>query len=117
VARAINSEVKAGRGYPRAAVYLDVSTRMKPEEIIKAAAVMHHQFRSWPRRHHQGPMQVGPRAIRDGWVEVDGHRRLEGARPVAAVSAPAACTVEPPRRHSLSTSGLRAQAGMGAVDY
>src|SRR5881392_2161004 len=35
VARAINSEVKAGRGTPSGGVYLDVSTRLKAEEITR----------------------------------------------------------------------------------
>src|SRR3954470_18030042 len=45
VARAINSEVKAGRGTPHGGVYLDVSTRLPAEEIIKRLPSMHHQFK------------------------------------------------------------------------
>ncbi|MGW4243668.1 fumarate reductase/succinate dehydrogenase flavoprotein subunit [Nocardia sp. NPDC004722] len=44
VARAINSEVKAGRGSPHGGVFLDVSTRMTPEEIRRRLPAMHHQF-------------------------------------------------------------------------
>ncbi|SEF81713.1 succinate dehydrogenase / fumarate reductase flavoprotein subunit [Actinacidiphila yanglinensis] len=45
VARAINSEVKAGRGSPHGGVFLDVSTRMTPEEITRRLPSMHHQFK------------------------------------------------------------------------
>ena len=45
VARAINSEVKAGRGSPHGGVFLDVSTRMPAEEIIRRLPSMHHQFK------------------------------------------------------------------------
>ncbi|NGN63459.1 fumarate reductase/succinate dehydrogenase flavoprotein subunit [Streptomyces sp. A7024] len=45
VARAINSEVKAGRGSPHGGVFLDVSTRMPAEEIKRRLPSMHHQFK------------------------------------------------------------------------
>ena len=45
VARAINSEVKAGRGSPHGGVFLDVSTRLKPEVIKKRLPSMWHQFK------------------------------------------------------------------------
>ncbi|MEU4425918.1 fumarate reductase/succinate dehydrogenase flavoprotein subunit [Actinoplanes sp. NPDC024001] len=45
VARAINSEVKAGRGSPAGGVFLDVSTRMPAETIIRRLPSMHHQFK------------------------------------------------------------------------
>ncbi|HEY3478691.1 MAG TPA: fumarate reductase/succinate dehydrogenase flavoprotein subunit, partial [Streptomyces sp.] len=45
VARAINSEVKAGRGTPHGGVYLDVSTRLPAEEIKRRLPSMHHQFK------------------------------------------------------------------------
>ncbi|MEV6791089.1 fumarate reductase/succinate dehydrogenase flavoprotein subunit [Streptomyces sp. NPDC051320] len=45
VARAINSEVKAGRGSPHGGVYLDVSTRMSAEVIKRRLPSMYHQFR------------------------------------------------------------------------
>ena len=44
VARAINSEVKAGRGTPHGGVFLDVSTRLPAEEIKRRLPSMHHQF-------------------------------------------------------------------------
>ncbi|MFD3519714.1 fumarate reductase/succinate dehydrogenase flavoprotein subunit [Streptomyces sp. NPDC058653] len=45
VARAINSEVKAGRGSPHGGVFLDVSTRMPPEVIQRRLPSMYHQFK------------------------------------------------------------------------
>ncbi|WP_328583413.1 fumarate reductase/succinate dehydrogenase flavoprotein subunit [Streptomyces sp. NBC_00370] len=45
VARAINSEVKAGRGSPHGGVFLDVSTRMPADVIKRRLPSMYHQFR------------------------------------------------------------------------
>ncbi|KNB51746.1 fumarate reductase/succinate dehydrogenase flavoprotein subunit [Streptomyces caatingaensis] len=45
VARAINAEVKAGRGSPHGGVFLDVSTRMPAEVIRRKLPSMHHQFK------------------------------------------------------------------------
>ncbi|WP_447006400.1 fumarate reductase/succinate dehydrogenase flavoprotein subunit [Saccharothrix isguenensis] len=45
VARAINSEVKAGRGSEHGGVFLDVSTRLPAEEIMRRLPSMHHQFK------------------------------------------------------------------------
>ncbi|MGH4024934.1 MAG: fumarate reductase/succinate dehydrogenase flavoprotein subunit [Pseudonocardiaceae bacterium] len=45
VARAINSEVKEGRGSPHGGVFLDVSTRMPAEVIKKRLPSMYHQFK------------------------------------------------------------------------
>jgi succinate dehydrogenase / fumarate reductase flavoprotein subunit len=44
VARAINAEVKAGRGTPHGGVYLDVSTRLSPDVIKRRLPSMYHQF-------------------------------------------------------------------------
>jgi succinate dehydrogenase / fumarate reductase flavoprotein subunit len=44
VARAINSEVKAGRGSPHGGVYLDVAKRLTAEVIKKRLPSMWHQF-------------------------------------------------------------------------
>ena len=45
VARAINSEVKAGRGSPHGGVYLDIASRLTPEEITRRLPSMYHQFK------------------------------------------------------------------------
>ncbi len=73
VARAINSEVKAGRGTPHGGVFLDVSTRLKPEEILKRLPSMHHQFKELADVDiTKEPMEVGPTChYVMGGVEVD----------------------------------------------
>ncbi len=73
VARAINSEVKAGRGTPHGGVYLDVSTRLPAEEIIRRLPSMHHQFKELADVDiTREPMEVGPTChYVMGGVEVD----------------------------------------------
>jgi len=73
VARAINSEVKAGRGTPHGGVYLDVSTRLPAEEIIKRLPSMHHQFKELADVDITAePMEVGPTChYVMGGIEVD----------------------------------------------
>jgi succinate dehydrogenase / fumarate reductase flavoprotein subunit len=44
VARAINSEVKAGRGSPHGGVFLDIASRRTPEYIRRRLPSMYHQF-------------------------------------------------------------------------
>jgi succinate dehydrogenase / fumarate reductase flavoprotein subunit len=44
VARAINTEVKAGRGTPHGGVYLDIASRRTPEFIRRRLPSMYHQF-------------------------------------------------------------------------
>ena len=44
VARAINAEVKAGRGSPHGGVFLDIATRRTPEFIRRRLPSMYHQF-------------------------------------------------------------------------
>jgi succinate dehydrogenase / fumarate reductase flavoprotein subunit len=44
VARAINTEVKAGRGSPHGGVFLDIATRRTPEFIRRRLPSMYHQF-------------------------------------------------------------------------
>jgi succinate dehydrogenase / fumarate reductase flavoprotein subunit len=45
VARAINAEVKAGRGSPHGGVFLDIASRRTPEEIRRLLPSMYHQFK------------------------------------------------------------------------
>ncbi|GLW97686.1 fumarate reductase/succinate dehydrogenase flavoprotein subunit [Microtetraspora sp. NBRC 16547] len=73
VARAINSEVKAGRGSPQGGVFLDVSTRLPADEIVKRLPSMHHQFKELADVDiTKEPMQVGPTChYIMGGVEVD----------------------------------------------
>jgi succinate dehydrogenase / fumarate reductase flavoprotein subunit len=45
VARAINSEIKAGRGSPHGGVFLDINTRRSADYIKKRLPSMYHQFK------------------------------------------------------------------------
>ncbi len=61
VARAINSEVKAGRGTPHGGVYLDVSTRLDADVIKRRLPSMWHQFKELADVDITlQPMEVGP---------------------------------------------------------
>lgn len=61
VARAINAEVKAGRGSPHGGVYLDVSSRLPAEEIKRRLPSMWHQFKELADVDiTKEPMEVGP---------------------------------------------------------
>ncbi|MEU6410114.1 fumarate reductase/succinate dehydrogenase flavoprotein subunit [Microbispora sp. NPDC046933] len=73
VARAINAEVKAGRGSPQGGVFLDVSTRLPAAEITRRLPSMHHQFKELADVDiTKEPMQVGPTChYIMGGVEVD----------------------------------------------
>jgi succinate dehydrogenase / fumarate reductase flavoprotein subunit len=73
VARSINSEVKAGRGSPHGGVFLDVSTRLPAEEILRRLPSMHHQFKELADVDiTKEPMEVGPTChYVMGGVEVD----------------------------------------------
>ena len=73
VARAINNEVKEGRGSPHGGVFLDVSTRLPADEIIRRLPSMHHQFKELADVDITAePMEVGPTChYVMGGVEVD----------------------------------------------
>jgi succinate dehydrogenase / fumarate reductase flavoprotein subunit len=73
VARAINSEVKAGRGSPHGGVFLDVSTRLPAEVVKKRLPSMYHQFKELADVDITAePMEVGPTChYVMGGVEVD----------------------------------------------
>ena len=61
VARAINYEVKAGRGSPQGGVFLDVSKRLPAEVIRKKLPSMWHQFKELADVDiTDEPMEVGP---------------------------------------------------------
>jgi succinate dehydrogenase / fumarate reductase flavoprotein subunit len=73
VARSINSEVKAGRGSEHGGVFLDVSTRLPAEEILRRLPSMYHQFKELADVDiTKEPMEIGPTAhYVMGGVEVD----------------------------------------------
>jgi succinate dehydrogenase / fumarate reductase flavoprotein subunit len=73
VARAINSEVKAGRGSPHGGVFLDIASRLPAEEIRRRLPSMYHQFKELADVDITAqPMEVGPTChYVMGGVEVD----------------------------------------------
>jgi succinate dehydrogenase / fumarate reductase flavoprotein subunit len=73
VARAINSEVKAGRGSPHGGVFLDVSSRLPADVIQRKLPSMYHQFKELADVDiTREPMEVGPTChYMMGGVEVD----------------------------------------------
>lgn len=73
VARAINAEVKAGRGTPHGGVYLDIASRRTPEFIRKRLPSMYHQFKELADVDITAePMEIGPTChYAMGGVEVD----------------------------------------------
>ncbi|MEK8036440.1 MAG: FAD-binding protein, partial [candidate division NC10 bacterium] len=61
VARAINSEVKAGRGTPHGGVYLDIASRRPANYVRKRLPSMYHQFKELADVDiTKEPMEVGP---------------------------------------------------------
>ncbi|HET6873281.1 MAG TPA: fumarate reductase/succinate dehydrogenase flavoprotein subunit [Acidimicrobiales bacterium] len=83
VARAINSEVKAGRGSPHGGVFLDIASRRSAEYIQRRLPSMYHQFKELADVDiTKVPMEVGPTChYMMGGVRVDadtGASTLEG---------------------------------------
>ncbi len=61
VARAINSEVKAGRGSPHGGVFLDIASRRSADFIKRRLPSMYHQFKQLADVDiTTDPMEIGP---------------------------------------------------------
>jgi succinate dehydrogenase / fumarate reductase flavoprotein subunit len=122
VARAINSEVKAGRGTPHGGVYLDVSSRMPAETIIKRLPSMHHQFKELADVDiTKEPMEVGPTChYVMGGIEVEPD---SGAASVPGLFAAGECSGGMHGSNRLGGNSLSdllvfgRRAGAGAVEY
>jgi succinate dehydrogenase / fumarate reductase flavoprotein subunit len=122
VARAINSEVKAGRGSPHGGVFLDVSTRLPAEEIRRRLPSMHHQFKELADVDITAePMEVGPTChYVMGGVEVDADT---GAALVPGLFAAGECSGGMHGSNRLGGNSLTdllvfgRRAGLGAVEY
>jgi succinate dehydrogenase / fumarate reductase, flavoprotein subunit len=73
VARAINSEIKAGRGSPHGGVFLDIATRRTAEDIKRRLPSMYHQFKELGDVDiTKEPMEVAPTChYVMGGIEVD----------------------------------------------
>ncbi len=122
VARAINSEVKADRGSPHGGVFLDVSSRMPAETIIKRLPSMHHQFKELADVDiTKEPMEVGPTChYVMGGIEVEPD---SGAASVPGLFAAGECSGGMHGSNRLGGNSLSdllvfgRRAGAGAVEY
>ncbi len=87
VARAINSEIKAGRGTPHGGIYLDIASRRTPEFIRRRLPSMYHQFKELADVDITAePMEIGPTChYVMGGVEVDADTELSGVTGLYAV--------------------------------
>ncbi|THI95666.1 fumarate reductase/succinate dehydrogenase flavoprotein subunit [Nocardioides sp.] len=87
VARAINSEIKAGRGSPHGGIYLDIASRRTPEFIRKRLPSMYHQFKELADVDITAePMEIGPTChYVMGGVEVDPDTELSAVPGLYAV--------------------------------
>jgi len=87
VARAINAEVKAGRGTEHGGVYLDIASRRTPEFIHKRLPSMYHQFKELADVDiTQVPMEIGPTChYVMGGVEVDPDTEMSGVEGLYSV--------------------------------
>ncbi|MFE7504126.1 fumarate reductase/succinate dehydrogenase flavoprotein subunit [Promicromonospora sp. NPDC057488] len=122
VARAINTEVKEGRGSPHGGVYLDIASRMPAEEIKRRLPSMYHQFKELADVDITAePMEVGPTChYVMGGIEVDpdtGQSRVPG---LFAAGECAGGMHGSNRLGGNSLSDLLVfgrRAGLGAADY
>ena len=73
VARAINSEIKAGRGSPHGGIFLDIASRRSAEFIRRRLPSMYHQFKELADVDITAePMEIGPTChYVMGGIEVD----------------------------------------------
>jgi succinate dehydrogenase / fumarate reductase flavoprotein subunit len=87
VARAINSEIKAGRGSEHGGIYLDIASRRTPEFIRKRLPSMYHQFKELADVDiTTEPMEIGPTChYVMGGVEVDADTELSAVPGLYAV--------------------------------
>jgi succinate dehydrogenase / fumarate reductase flavoprotein subunit len=122
VARSINSEVKAGRGSPHGGVFLDVSTRLPAEVILRKLPSMYHQFKELADVDiTKEPMEVGPaQHYVMGGVEVDPD---SGASSVPGLYGAGEVTGGMHGSNRLGGNSLSdllvfgRRAGMGAAEY
>ncbi len=87
VARAINSEIKAGRGSPHGGIFLDIASRRDAEFIRRRLPSMYHQFKELADVDITAePMEIGPTChYVMGGVEVDADTELSGVTGLYAV--------------------------------
>ena len=122
VARAINAEVKAGRGSPHGGVFLDIASRRSPEEILKKLPSMYHQFKELADVDiTKEPMEVGPTChYVMGGVEVDPDTAMSTVPGLFAAGEVAGGMHGSNRLGGNSLSDLLVfgrRAGLGAAEY
>ena len=122
VARAINSEVKAGRNSPHGGVFLDIASRLPAEEIKRRLPSMYHQFMELAEVDiTKEPMEVGPTChYVMGGIEVDPDT---GAANTPGLFAAGECSGGMHGSNRLGGNSLSdllvfgRRAGLGASDY
>jgi succinate dehydrogenase / fumarate reductase flavoprotein subunit len=122
VARAINSEVKAGRGSPHGGVFLDIASRRSAEYIRRRLPSMYHQFMELAGVDITAtPMEVGPTChYMMGGVRVDAETQATTAPGLFAAGEVAGGMHGANRLGGNSLSDLLVfgrRAGIGASDY
>ena len=122
VARAINSEVKAGRGSPHGGVFLDIASRLPAEAIRRRLPSMYHQFMELAGVDITAePMEVGPTChYMMGGVRVDADTAAATVPGLFAAGEVAAGMHGANRLGGNSLSDLLVfgrRAGMGAADH
>jgi succinate dehydrogenase / fumarate reductase flavoprotein subunit len=122
VARAINSEVKAGRGSPHGGVFLDIASRRSAAEIRRLLPSMYHQFMKLADVDiTAGAMEVGPTChYAMGGVRVDADTAASTVPGLFAAGEVAGGMHGANRLGGNSLSDLVVfgrRAGVGAADY
>ncbi len=122
VARAINTEVKEGRGSAHGGVFLDIASRMPAEEIKRRLPSMYHQFKELADVDITAEsMEVGPTChYVMGGIEVDPD---SAASSVSGLFAAGECSGGMHGSNRLGGNSLSdllvfgRRAGTGAADY
>ncbi len=122
VARAINAEVKAGRGTPHGGVFLDIASRRPAEYIKRRLPSMYHQFKELADVDiTKEPMEVGPTChYMMGGVRVDADTAASTLPGLFAAGEVAAGLHGANRLGGNSLSDLLVfgrRAGEGAAEY
>ncbi len=122
VARAINDEVKAGRGSTHGGVYLDIANQRSAEDIKKKLPSMYHQFKVLAELDiTKEPMEVGPTChYFMGGIRVDADTTMSNVEGLFACGECAAGMHGANRLGGNSLSDLLVfgnLSGKGAADY
>lgn len=122
VARAINAEVKAGRGSEHGGVYLDIASRLPAEVIKKKLPSMYHQFKELAEVDiTKQPMEVGPTLhYHMGGILVDAESQMTTVPGLFAAGECGAGLHGANRLGGNSLSDLLVfgrRAGLGAAEY